>query len=171
MEKKYDFISQKLIDLVNNSNSRQALIAYIKKIDNNNPVIKLLLSDYKLEYNKNNNIKELKENPNNVYYWVTKWKDEYHKKIQKIKPIFTENINFKSIPINLIINSSDMIPYWIKYNRNINLYIIYIKINKLNKVLSKENNNLVSYYDINKQLWTSCKRILTSSGPACITLN
>ena len=167
-KRKYDMVSQKLVDLANNKPTRNKIINYIKKIDNNNPVIELLLSNYKLEPKTGIDIEKVKQDPTNVYYWVTKWKDEITVKLQKVKPTFKHNLSFKNIPINLLINSSEMIPYWMKYNNDMNLYIIRIKINIQYKL---NDSNLVSYYDINKKIWISCKRVLLHNGPACVSIN
>jgi hypothetical protein len=168
---KFNFVTQKLIDLVNNTDSRLLLLEYIKKHDLNNPVINLLLSeDYKLEYRGHSEISTLKNDISNPYYWVTRWKDEMSLKIRSLKPIFNLEFKFKNTPINLITNSSDMIPYWMNNNDNMNLFLIQIKINKFNKynLFSKEINNYFEYYDLYENKWTSCKRILLTNGePVC----
>ena len=76
-------------------------------------------------------IKNNKNNKNNPYYWITKWKDYECDNLLKNKPIKPKSVNtynkIKSIPFRLI-NCLELIPYWIKYNENINLYLIHIEI-------------------------------------------
>jgi hypothetical protein len=45
------YMTQKLVDLVNNQDSRQSIINYIKNINPENIIIKLLESNYKLSAN------------------------------------------------------------------------------------------------------------------------
>ena len=153
--------------MVNNIDSRLMLIEYIREHDINSPVIDLLLSDYKLEYRDHDEICNIKNDPNNPYYWITKWKDEMNNKIKNIKPIFNVDFYLKNTPINLIVGSSDMIPYWLKYNDNMNLHLIQIKL-KSNTSYSKKNNNYILYYDLYGNKWNACERILFNHGnPIC----
>jgi len=159
---KHSSVTQKLVNLVNIPESRLKLIEYIKKTDPNSKVIDLLKTNYKLEYKNHDEIFELKQNEKTPYYWVTKWKDELSTKIRKEKPLFNKNIMFKTIPINLIISVNNMIPYWYHNNENIKLYVIHIKINKINSA------NICKYYDIIGSKWISCIRILDCKGsPIC----
>jgi hypothetical protein len=45
------YMTQKLVDLVNNKDSRQSIINYIKNINPDNIIIKLLETNYKLSAN------------------------------------------------------------------------------------------------------------------------
>ena len=173
------FITQKLIDLVNNQDSRLMLIKYIKSHDLNNPVIQLLMSaDYKLHHHDHEDVSILKQDSSNPYYWVTKWKDEMNIKIRKEKPTFNIDFYQKNTPINIILNSSEMIPYWMNYNDNMNLFLIQIKINGLNNdiyCLKKnkdffcdKSNNYFQYLDSYTNKWNCYKRLLLANGdPSC----
>lgn len=163
---RFAFFNQKLVELVNNIESRLMLIDYIKKHDPYNTIIDLLYTDYKLEYKDHEQVTILKDDPNDTHYWLTRWKDEMIKIIKKDKPIFINNFNTQNTPLNLIIGVSDMIPHWINYNDNMNLYILHIMI--IPPKLANEHNNNYSYYDLNTKKWLYCKRIVLENGePIC----
>ena len=96
--------------------------------------------------------------PDNIYYWVTRWKDEMCEKLKKIKPLLKIDNNFKSIPLNLIISASNMIPYWVHNNKNIKLNLIIIKIK------SKTTNLNCKYYNFYNKKWISCTREISPTG-------
>jgi len=157
-KEKFMFINRKLVDLVNNQDSREMLINYIKSIDPENPVIKLLLTDYKLESKTHDELISYKNKNNNPYYWVTRWKDEHREYIISQKPIFNKEFELKNTPYNLIQSISNMIPYWMTNNENMNLYVISIEIK------SPINKNF-EYFD---EKWLCCHRKLVKGAPVCI---
>jgi len=139
----YTFVTHKIIDLINNKSVRLMLIDYIKQHDCNNPAIKVLSIDENfLNFSCKtfgctiqtcpplgcNNIGNLKQDYNNIFYWITRWKDEMVPKVRSRKPIFNISFNSKNTPINLLTNCSTMVPYWMKLNTNMNLYLIKINI-------------------------------------------
>ena len=173
-KKLYLFYNQKIIDLVNNANSRHMLIEYIKNKDFNNPCINQLESyDYKNnKYNYimkeciHDEIQLIKKNQDktSIYYWVTQWKDEMREQIKITKPKFNENFNNKNLPVQLITNINNMIPYWLNNNSNMNLYVIIIRINKVNII-----NNLM-YYDLYRNKWIKNKRCIVNNEPVMINI-
>ena len=126
-KKKYDFITQKIVSLVNNIDSRLIIKEYIKKIDPTNELILLLESDYKLKNISKEEISNLKKTSNNIYYWVGNWKDEECLKLRKLKPTYNPDNSYRSIPLNLLI-CCDLVPYWIHNNNNLKLTLIDISI-------------------------------------------
>lgn len=159
--KQHSFVNQKLVDLINNNDSRQLIIEFIISIDPNNIIIKLLKTNYKLEYKSHIKLHKLKLQPTNPYYWVTKWKDHNNILLKNKKPIFNFEYSMRYTPINLIIGVKDMIPYWFHNNDNMNLYIIHIEI------LKEDNIKLCKYYDIINKKWMYSYRILTPKGDPC----
>ena len=151
----HNFIAQKLVHLINNIDSRLLIKEYIQEHDPNNPIINILDSDYKLTYKSHDEIYELKNKKNNIYYWVTKWKDEMSLKLKKNKPIYNYDNSFRSIPLNLIINCS-MVHFW-TINKSVKLNMIKININSDFIINSK-------YYDFNYKKWVVCHRKITSLG-------
>jgi len=159
-------ISQtKLVNLANSIKYRKLIIEFIKNIDIDNKFIKLLESDYIIENKEHDEIIILKNDINNIYYWITKWKDNIIEDIRKSKPKYDINFNYHNVPLNLIISVSDMIPYWLYNNDNMNLYIINIKIKNKNKNF----NNIKFSYKTKFNKICSCYRTIIDNGqPACM---
>lgn len=150
---------KKLVDLVNTIETRTLLLNYIKNKDPTNIIINLLESDYKLEMKEHEEIMILKNDKNNIYYWLTQWKDEVITKIQSEKPIFSPSFNQHYVPLNLIISCNEMIPYWIHNNENMKLYLIHVYFKPLHL-------NLKFKYLNENNKWISYKRILLNGSPS-----
>jgi hypothetical protein len=170
---RFDFANQKLTNLVNNEESRIILIEYIQSIDPINPVIQLLRTDYVLRHVRFESIIEFKQDTQNIYYWVTKWKDYMIQKLRKEKPIFTSTFSQRHTPINLLVSSSDMIPYWMNYNHSMNLYMIHIEyiINPIQYTSNEPDiytHKLCSYYDEKSNQWLQCYRTIDQGNPVCL---
>ena len=97
-------MTQKLVDLVNNQDSRQSIINYIKNINLENIIIKLLETN-KLLYASHEEMKIYKNNINNIFYWITRWRDDMVDKIKLEKPIFNYEFLNYNLPINLLLSS------------------------------------------------------------------
>lgn len=162
---RFNFFTQRLIDLVNNYESRIMIIDYIRKRDPKSSVISLLESNFKLIYCDHDTLKPLKEDINNPYYWVCAFKDDMVKMMRNMKPIFKYNTFFPNTAINLINSCNEMIPYWIHYNNNMNLYLIHIEFNTPNLI----NDNSYFYYKEKKSnKWIKCYRTILPNGePSC----
>lgn len=172
-----NFAINKLVDLANNSETRKQIIDYIKEKDPSNPSIDLFNNpDFKLEYKNHTNLILIKDNPDEPYYWVTRWKDFIIDKIKSERPVLSSTFNLHNTPTNLIVSVSEMIPYWIKYNSNINLYVIQIKFfgskfasNGLHAKELVHSNYKFSYYDFNIRKWLRCYRTVIANGePVCL---
>ena len=168
---RHNFFTQKLIDLVNNIESRMMLIEYIRRINPESIVIGILESDYVLEYRVHDDVNILKEDQDNPYYWVCKWKDEMSYIIKKNKPVFNQPEFNSGTPYNIIISANDMIPYWIHNNPSMNLYLITVRFNTLMSTysLSTSSKLYFSYLPHNNKKWTSCYRNVLSNGEAVCT--
>lgn len=167
---RFHFFIQKLVELVNNIESRMMIIEYIRRNDSASSVIKLLETNYMLEYKDHDEINILKEDPSNPYYWVCRWKDEMINMMKEQKPIFDEPDFMHIVPYNLITSSSEMIPFWYHRNPDMNLYMISIKFNTLlstygTRVSSKLYFSYLTHDDKN---WISCYRnVLPNGEPVC----
>jgi hypothetical protein len=148
------YMTQKLVDLVNNQDSRESIINYIKNINPDNIVIKLLETDYKLLYASHEEIKIYKDDINNIFYWITRWRDDMVDKIKLEKPIFNCEFLDYNLPINLLLSSYTLIPYWMNYNDNMNLYVI-----KINFIFPNIYHN-IKYYDKYLKKWIKKIRIV-----------
>ena len=164
----FDFVNQKLFKLINNPESRIILINFIKSIDPSSSVIELLYTDYKEEYKQHIEVIILKEDKTSPYYWITRWKDIMISKLRKEKPQPLKSLH--NLPINLIMNISEMIPWWMHYNDSMNLYIIHIEFNTSKFGVHFENDNLFSYLDYNKKKWSKCYRTIINGGPSCFPI-
>ena len=155
------FFTQKLVDLVNNDDSRSMIIQYIIDIDPSCVVIKILQSDYTLPYCDHEEISVLKDDPQNPYYWVCRWKDEMIEKTRKERPVFRDIAFLPATPYNIIIGAGEMIPYWMNFNDNMNLYIIHVTFNTI------QTTDKIFYESYDKN-WISCYRNVLSDGePVC----
>ena len=140
------------------------IINWIKTIDSSSSVIKLLETDFILEYRNHEEVFILKEDPTNPYYWVTRWKDIIIDTNKKERPVYNYEFNDCKLPINLIKNCNHMIPYWTNYNDDMNLYVICIKF-----ISPNVTNKVLSY--INKKKIYSCYRSVLHNGtPCCVPL-
>ena len=156
-------ISQtKLIDLVNTYNTRQEIIKFIFNHDPNSKFIDLLKTDFKLEKKQHEYVMHVKNDINNIYYWITRWKDTTKEKLISQKPILEKNFNKHNVPMNIITSISDMIPYWYHNNKNMNLYLLIIKFKCINK------DYIFKFYNNNK--WILSKRVIYNGTPACLLI-
>ncbi len=172
-----NFSLNKLVDLANNPVTRAQLVEYIRQNDPTNPVIKLFETDFVLEYKAHDEIVQIKDDPTEPYHWVTRWKDSVIDSIKAEKPMLNSTFNAHNTPYNLLISANEMIPYWLTYNSNMNLYVIQIKFfgSKLanNDLDSDElfpsNYNKFMYLDSSTKRWTRCYRTVLSNGePVCL---
>ena len=126
----YNFFQRKLIALLNSPETRVLLINFIKEHDYNNQIIKLLETDEKIQDIPSNEIiKAIRDcDKTNPYYWTAMYKDNIEKVLRLRQPIPTR-IEFTEshVPFNLINSVSKMIPYWLKNNPDMNLYMIRIE--------------------------------------------
>lgn len=172
------FSVNKLVDLANNKKTRNQIIQWIKSVDQTNPVIAIFESNYKFEYKTHENIVQIKDNPLEPYYWITRWKDMIIDSIKAEKPVLNSTFNMYNTPINLLVGINEMIPYWFTYNSNMNLYVIQIKFfgsklavkNINNDMLTSNYNNFI-YRDSHAKKWIRCYRTILSNGePVCLPL-
>ena len=167
---RFNFFTQKLVELVNNIESRMMLIEYIRRIEPTSPVIGKLESDYTLEYRNHDEVNLLKEDPTSPYYWVCMWKDKMIDMMKESKPVFNDPEFYPATPYNLIICANEMIPYWIHNNSSMNLFLITVKFNTLMCTygIQTSSNLFFSYLQHNDKNWISCYRnVLPNGEPVC----
>lgn len=169
-----NFSVNKLVDLGNNRETRNRIIQYIKSIEPTNPVIHIFQADnFKLEYKSHEEIIKIRDNSLEPYYWVTKWKDLIVESIKSERPVLHSTFNSHNTPINLLVSASEMIPYWLTYNSNMNLYVIQIDFfgSKLSFDNADEPSiyNNFRYLDPNTKRWSRCYRTVLANGePVCL---
>jgi len=162
---RYSFVQQKLVNLLNNYESRILIINYIK-LNSSDPsaisIIKLLESNQKILTLNNEQIAEIVTDKNNPYHWVSEWKEHMCKVLQKERPKFIKtNFSDFNAPFNLINSVTNMIPYWLSNNPNMNLYLVQIDFNYNNHIMEQ----LGKWYHLNSLgNWISCKRVIKDDG-------
>lgn len=161
---KFNKYIQKLIDLFNLEPTRNEIHEYIKLNHPSSPIIKMMENGLMLVPKNHDEINELKNNPDNAYYWVCKWKDVVIDIMKSNKPIPKHRADIPPAffsPASIISNIPVMIPWWVQNNMDMILYVIKFTINK------NSNINEISYYDsfgkINK-----CYRTSVLGAPCCV---
>jgi hypothetical protein len=153
----------KLVDLLNGFyDTRILIINYVRKLEPVNQVISLLETTKPIECLTPDEIALAVDDHTNPYYWASKWRDHMCEILRLQRPdttrIFFPEFNTS---FNLINSVTNMIPYWLANNPNMNLYAIqidylYVKeqLNQLGKWLYLDKNNK----------YVSCTRIIKSDG-------
>jgi hypothetical protein len=169
------FLITRLVDLANNMETRNQIIDYIKLHDPLNEVINIMQSkDFNIEYKNHDELLQIKDNPSEPYYWITRWKDMIIDKNRASKPVLTSTFNKHNTPLNLLVSVNEMIPYWISNNTNMNLYVIKINFKSNTPMLDTKyigEINTFSYYNIKTNKIAQCYRTVLSNGdPVCLPL-
>jgi hypothetical protein len=157
----YELVNMKLVDIVNIPSYRTVLIKYIESSDKRNETALKTLRDptFLLPYMSAENMRDLKMDESNVFYWVTTFKDAICLEYKREKPIFSKKFKTRNTPFNLLTSVSDMIPYWI----DIHLYLIHISFDQ-------PKNKVSPYSYFNGNQWIQCNRIVdpVSNQPMCL---
>lgn len=150
----YEVVNMKLVDIVNRPEYRASLISFIRQSEHRNEnVIRLLLDPtYELPSLSGEDIKDMKHDPESVFYWVTHLKDMECEKYRRDKPYFLNKFKQRHIPFNLLISISEMIPYW-----DVQLYLICIQSGTGPKC---------TYF--NGHQWIRCTRTMNLDQPVCL---
>jgi len=158
------FYQQKLVDSFNLEPMRSMLYDYIQKTDPENCVLELIKSGYQINALSHEEITKVKENPYEPFYWVCRWKDENisYIKLQKPQPTHRNDVVKMLSPINILTKVSLMVPYWIKNNYNMNLFVIRINFNHRSPVP-------LCYFDGEKTI--RCYRTIYADRPCCIPID
>jgi hypothetical protein len=161
-KKKYEFVNMKLTDIVNKPENRAILINYVETSPYRNEIALQALYNpmFMLPYMSGEDIKYLKYDKNSVFYWVTTMKDELCKEYKRDKPTFINRFKQQSVPFNLLVGLSEMVPYW---GDSIHLFVIRVTFHT-----NYFDNSPFSYN--NGTQWIRCNRVIDPSGnqPICI---
>ena len=124
---------------------------------------KILSKNYKKLYT-NTQIKNIKNDNTNVYYWITRFKDDKITFLKLLKPKKPKIESYNS-PSNLIGQTEPMIQNWMNHNKNMNLYVIKMIFHT--KILDK--NIIVKCKKTNNTPFIYIKRELDNNGfPCCM---
>ena len=153
----------KLVELFNLEPTRTELYEYIKKINPDSNVLKMIDDGYQLEPKTHEEITIIKDDITNPSYWVCRWKDETLDNLKLCKPIpsYRSEITPLFNPLNIITKLSCMIPWWMQKNENMKLYVIKITIKK------PQDINNIYYLDIFNKI-NRCYRTIIDNNPCCV---
>jgi len=167
---RYSFIQQKLVNLLNNSESRILILDFMRTFvpeeyyenleEDRKFVIKLLESEHKFKPLSGDEPREFFVDRKNPYCWAYEWKEYKCKELMLYRPS-PSRILFPELntPFNLINSVVNMIPYWMANNENMNLYLIQLGF-RFDR-LEIDRSIRWSYY--NKK-WIYSRRILLPNG-------
>lgn len=117
-----------------------------------------LKSDFKYSSIKHDTIEKLKDDPTNIFYWVTKWKDSKTTTLKHIKPKSPKILSNKNYPMFLLSQVHRMIPEWCHSNPDLKLYLINIKIPG-----NIDKSRVIEYQD--SGIWIHSYRKIESGEP------
>jgi hypothetical protein len=167
---RYSFIQQKLVNLLNNSESRILILDFMRTFvpeeyypnleEDRKYVIKLLESEHKFNPLTGDEPREFFVDRKNPYCWAYEWKEYKCKELMLYRPspsrlLFPE----LNTPFNLINSVVNMIPYWMANNDNLNLYLIQL-VFRFDRL---EIDRSVRWSHYNKK-WIYSRRILLPNG-------
>ena len=111
-----------------------------------------------------NYIETVRNNPTNVFYWVTRWKDDKILSLKNLKPQSIKSLN-KPYPQFILNQVPRMIPKWIQNNDDINLYVAVITMSP-----NLDSSTHMKYLDINSTQWIRSYRTSDDGIPKCLPL-
>jgi hypothetical protein len=162
----------KLVNIIENPETQSQLIDYIYYKTENNKIDVYQIVKRKIltqDYSKNIDhleIQKAKDDIYNVYYWVTKFKDDMINFIRSNRPKKPYRlIPRKYYPMNVLNQMDKMIPHWLHFN-DIDLYIIKMTFNKKSIII---HNPEISYWNEELKKYIYCYRSLDYFGmPCCV---
>lgn len=150
----FDTNNLKLCEMINDPKTRKMIWSYIKEttryskkyfvnkyshlekycdVDNYWNLMTKINTQYEFKPLKPKAIFSVKNDPINIYYWITKWKDSKMATLKKVKPKSPKKSIDSNYPIFLLSQVTKMNPYWIIHNPDLNLFVIKITIEIKNK--------------------------------------
>lgn len=119
--------STKMIRFLNQKDLREELISFVREnnIENPQEIIDYINQYEQWEKLPPGNIKELKHNPKQFYFWITTFKDVMVEKIKKERPIYP---TIKVINYENFYRSAKLMGNLFSSNISINFFVIKINI-------------------------------------------
>jgi hypothetical protein len=180
--KMYDPNILKLCDMINDNKTRNDIWTYTKEKTNylkknfknkysylepycDVPNYWDLIARIRTGYNfiplEPGQIVNIKDNPLNIYNWVTRWKDSKINMLKLAKPRLPKKTLDPEYPIFLLSQATKMMPEWIKNNPELNLYVLKITFNT-------KTSCEIEYKDLGKN-WKKSYRTIIDGEPMCLT--
>jgi hypothetical protein len=162
-----DHFSVKTSTFITDKKYRKEVSEYIRKKTNNIEYLKIadhLDGDVEFKILNGIEISEQKNNMNNVYYWLTTYKDELVDQIKSVKPLRPPYIPFNhdDIYIHQFQLLTNLRKRFLENNDNINYYILKINI-------PTYHTDIINYTKLgSRQKWQSRTRDVQFGTPCCI---
>lgn len=153
-----------IITMGNNPIFREEIIKFIKKredYENYTEIIKFYESDSMIDILTADEITARKTNMNDIIYWVASYKDSMVDYYKSIKPERVSKIYFNNIYVNQLLFLTNLRERFIKFNKNINYYVIKFTI----------PTNIGDTYYRNLNLtnkWMMRRRQFVNGNPGCL---
>jgi hypothetical protein len=167
--------TQKMSNIVNDSILRQDCIRYIRqKCPDTHKIqefVEILQRDERLDVPRTPEFAAIKENPNELFYWIVRWKDSCLQEILKVRP---EQPCFNLVPKNLR-NIQKRLTYhrfrWLMNQDNLQYYVIRIDVSDNRRIIPRiSSNECFKYWDKSTEKWKARFRITIDKIPQCLTL-
>ena len=155
--------TQKMAFMLNTPKYRDQLKEYISQFSDSSKIVLDLLNTNRVIRIQEDNIYNVRENKDKVFYWIAKFRDEHSSEISKTKPIKPTPPALYH-PKQILSNLPCMRYKFLKANPEIKYYYLEITLNV------GDIGGEVSYKDKYAKKWITRKRIDTSLayGPGCV---
>lgn len=168
-QKKNEYYTQKLVDLYNHPKIRREFISYLR-VKGEFEMIERIDKGEIIEQKPYDEIRIFREQGDNLYYWLCRWKDEMLEKVRSQKPIrekayknMLSHMDTMYDPIRIFTTISNMIPWWMNHNKNMKLYVIKIVFQHPEKSFDD-----IKYKEKGGK-WTKCFRSINDQHQPCCT--
>lgn len=168
-QRKNDYYTQKLVDLYYHQKSRKEFVEYLHE-KGEMEMIARIKNGAIIEQKPYDEIRVFREQGNNLYYWLCRWKDEILEKVRRQKPIrerayrnMLSHMETVYDPMRIFTTVSNMIPWWMDHNKGMKLYVISFTFthpsSPIEDILYKEKSGK----------WSKCFRSVDDQKqPCCI---
>jgi hypothetical protein len=166
-QKKNEYYTQKLVDLYNHPKIRKEFISYLRAKGENEMIARIQGGEI-IEQKPYDEIRRYREEGNNLYYWLCRWKDEMLEKIRSKKPIrekayknMLSHMDTMHDPMRIFTTISNMIPWWMTHNKGMKLYIVNFTFKH-----PSEPFEHISYKEKTGK-WSKCFRAVNDQKQPC----
>ena len=133
-------------------------------------MVEMVMRGYQIKQKSFEEIREFRmAGEENIYYWICQWKDDMMEEIRKKKPLREKafrNILLHSEtiygPMHFFIKARNVIPWWMQYNQDMNLYVIRFTFQKPSFPIN------ISYTDHSGKECRCYRMINAEKQPCCM---
>ena len=154
-----DYYSQKLIELYNNKSTYHRFLNYMKReCENYDEIVD---DNFVFEQKTHEEITRYRMTPDNIYYFICRWKDQSLEKIRRNKPKPLDwnllNSYIRYGPVAIFTQCNNIIPWWMKHNQDMRLYVVKISFTKPFLDIDIKYKNLKYYRTMTHKNGPCCK--------------